>query len=262
MSVSIKYNGRCGNNIFQYVTARIFAEKNNLPIVTPLGCDLIKTNDNFRETKNSDKTIIINSGSFVNDEIPYYGDNIDYVFDDYFQNCRYINKNVELVKSFFQIPQYEKNDTDIVLSLRLDDKVHCGNFLEPENWDNAEIIHPDYYIKILEMESFDKVYLVVDKIKYEWEKKYMSYFDEYNPIVVSQTPYEDFNFMLKFNKIVTSVSTYSYWSAFLSNAQKIYTFKNAGFFGRPIRSHGSHVVDLWNIKNESISIDEKFYFGE
>ena len=42
MSVSIKYKGRCGNNIFQYVTAKIFAEKNNLLISTPLNCEILE----------------------------------------------------------------------------------------------------------------------------------------------------------------------------------------------------------------------------
>jgi hypothetical protein len=262
MSVSVKYYGRCGNNIFQYVTARIFAEKNNLPILTPLNCDILNEKKNSSIIGNTNKTVYINNSSFINDEILFNGNEYEYVFDDYFQNCRYINKNSELVKNFFTLPEYEKNTNDIVLSIRLDDKIHCGNISDPENWDSAEIIHPDYYKTILESESYNKVYIVVDKIKYEWEKKYMSNFDKYKPIIISQTPYEDFHFMRKFNKIITSVSTYSYWSAFLSDAEKIYTFKNSGFFGRPMRSHGNHVVDLWNIRNKSIVIDEKFYFGE
>jgi len=262
MSVSIKYKGRCGNNIFQYVTAKIFAEKNNLSISTPLNCEILELKKNSEVYNNKNKTIYITNNSFTDDEIPFSGEDCEYIFDDYFQNCRYINKNAEIVKNFFVLPEFEKNTQDIVLSVRLDDKVHSDNLSDPENWDRAEIIHPNYYKKILESEKFNKVYIVVDKIKYEWEKKYMSNFDEFNPIIVSQTPYEDFHFMRKFNKIVTSTSTYSYWAAFLSEAEKIYTFQNAGFFGRPMRSHGSHVVDLWDIKNQSITINEKFYFGE
>ena len=77
------------------------------------------------------------------------------IFDDYFQNCRYINKNAEIVKNFFVLPEFEKNTQDIVLSIRLDDKVHSDNLSDPENWDRAEIIHPNYYKKILESEKFN-----------------------------------------------------------------------------------------------------------
>jgi hypothetical protein len=122
-------------------------------------------------------------------------------------------------------------------------------------------MHPDYYTTVLDTETFKNVYIVVDKIKYDWEKKYMSYFEKYNPIIVTQTPYEDFEFIRKFNKIITSTSTFSYWSAFLSDAEKIYTFKMAGHLGINLRSHGPHVKELWNIKNKSITINEKFYFG-
>jgi hypothetical protein len=263
MPSQINYKGRCGNKIFQYVTARIFSEKNELNLLTKLDCDIVKTKQHkiFDDDTNGGK-IVMNNSSFVSDELNFYGKNSEYIFDDYFQNCVYINNNQELVMSFFDLPKFDKNTEDIVLNVRLDDKVHSNNLENPENWDNAEIIHPDYYKKILNSEKFNKVYIVVDEIKYEWEKKYISHFENYNPILVSKTPSEDFNFIRSFNKIITSVSTFSYWAAFLSDADKIYTFKNAGYLGRNIRSHGDHVKELWNIKNQSVVIDEKLYFGE
>lgn len=262
MSVQINYKGRCGNNIFQYVTARIFSEKNQLNLEQNLNCDVLKNSPNKTFEKIAkNNTIRLNNKSFVNDELTYQGD-YNYIFDDFFQNCIYINNNEDMVKTFFDLPKIEKNLKDIVLHIRLDDKVHSNDISNPESWDKAEIMHPDYYTSILDKENYDKVYIVVDNIKYKWEEKYMSYFNKYNPIIVSKTPYEDFHFMRSFNKIITSTSTYSYWSAFLSDAEKIYTFKKAGFFGNPIRSHGDHVKELWNIKNKSMPIDEKFYFGE
>jgi len=263
MPVQINYNGRCGNKIFQYVSARIFSEKNKLNLLTGLDCEIVKTkNHSLFDDDFFEKQILINESSFDLDELNFYGKNVKYIFDDFFQNCVYINNNQELVISFFDLPILDKNNEDIVLNVRLDDKVHSNNLENPENWDKAEIVHPDYYKKILDSETYKNVYIVVDKIKYEWEKKYMSHFDQYNPILVSKTPVEDFNFIRSFNKIVTSVSTFSYWAAFLSDADKIYTFKNAGYFGKNCNLHGSHVKELWNIKNKSITINEKFYFGE
>jgi len=262
MSVEIKYKGRCGNQIFQYVSARIFSEKNRLNLVSSLNCEILKTTNHkiFKEEE-EEGFQTLNNSFFVDDDLIPSGINTHYIFDDFFQNCVYINKNKELVSTFFDLEPVKKNYKDIVLSIRLDDKVHSNDLRNPESWDNAEIIHPDYYKRILDSESFEKVYIVVDEIKYDWEKKYMSNFDFYDPIIVSNSPKEDFNFLRSFNKIVTSISTYSYWAAFLSDAEKIYTFQKAGFLGKDSRSHGNHVKELWNIKNISIPIDEKFYFG-
>lgn len=263
MSVKINYKGRCGNNIFQYVTARIFAEKNNLNLSNTLNCDILKINQNNNfSNQPTNRTVFLRNNNFVNDDLPFYGIDVEYILDDFFQNCVYINKHKDLVKNFFKLPEVKKNNRDIVLSIRLDDKVHSNNRSNPETWDNAEIVHPDYYKKILETETYEKIYIVVDKLKYDWEYKYMSNFINYNPIIINGTSHDDFHFIRSFNKIVTSTSTYSYWAAFLSEAEKIYTFKNAGFLGNPMRSHGNHVKELWNIKNQSIVIDEKFYFGE
>jgi hypothetical protein len=263
MSVRIIYNGRCGNKIFQYVSARIFAEKNNLNLTTELDCELLKTKQSkvFEEPEIKNG-IAVNSNSFHDDEIEFQGNQFDYIFNDYFQNCIYINKYQDLIPTFFDLPSFQKNNEDIVLHLRLDDKVHTSDMTNPTDWSDAEIIHPDYYKKILDSEEFRNVYIVVDKIKYEWEKKYLQHFEKYNPIIISQTPTEDFMFMRTFNKIITSTSTFSYWSAFFSDAEKIYTLKNAGYLGMTTRSHGPHVKELWNIKNKSITVDEKFYFGE
>ena len=99
-----------------------------------------------------------------------------------------------------------------------------------------------------ERSPYEKVYIVVDDIKCEWEKTYLSYFKKYNPIIVTNTPKEDFFFLMSFNKIINSNSTFSYWASFFSDAEKIYTFKNAGFYGRN-KIHIEHTKNLCNIKN-------------
>jgi hypothetical protein len=263
MAVHVKYKGRCGNKIFQYVSARIFAEKNKLNLVTQLDCDLVKTTPHkIFDELNIQDSLTTNSNSFKNDEIECFGNHYNYIFDDFFQNCVFINKNQDLVKSFFDLPQIEKNTEDIVLHLRLDDMIHGTDITNPTDWGDSEIPHPNYYKRVLNSENYKKVYIVVDKIKYEWEENYLKHFNDFNPVIISQSPHEDFIFMRNFNKIITSISTFSYWSAFLSDAEKIYTLKNSGLVGINLRSHGPHVKELWNIKNKSITIDEKFYFGE
>ncbi len=263
MSVSIKYNGRGGNKIFQYVTAKIFCKKNELNLSSSLESELIETKENEKfEYETNGQIITLNHSSFSDDELVFQGRNKIYILDDYFQNCNYINNNLNLIDDFFQTKIFEKNYDDIVLHVRLDDKVHSKNLHTPESWDNAEIIHPNYYIGILEKEKFEKVYIVVDKPKFSWEEKYLNYFKKFNPIFVSNSSKDDFEFIRKFNKIINSTSTFSYWSSFFSDAEYIYTFKKSGYFGNPMKFHGPHVKNLWNIKNKSIVIDNEFYFGD
>ncbi len=264
MPVHINYKGRTGNKLFQYIAARVFSEKNNLNLVTDFpDTDIIKPNihKNYPTDGSERTTIRIDKSSFNNDEIIFSGNNIKYIFDDYFHNGDFFSNNYELIKTFFKIEKNEKNNKDIVLHLRLFDYLHGTDIENPTSWDLSEVIHPDYYINILDNESYEKVYIVVDDIKCEWEKKYLSYFKKYNPIIVTNTPKEDFFFLMSFNKIINSNSTFSYWASFFSDAEKIYTFKNAGFYGRN-KIHIEHTKNLCNIKNKSISVDEKFYFGE
>lgn len=265
MPASIKFNGRFGNNLFQYITTRIFCEKNCINLNTELNNDIVNFTNHkyFDDDLSSSTQIIINSQSYnENDELNFYGKNINYEFNDYFQNCNYINNNINLINKFFILPEIKKNNDDIVLHLRLDDYLHTNNISYPYDWNKSEIIHPNYYKNILKLENFNKLYIVVNNINYNWEREYLSNFNEYSPIFITQTPKEDFNFIRNFNKIITSNSTFCYWAAFLSDAEKIYTFNKTGYYGKDLIKHGEHVKNLDNIKNKSISINEDFYFGK
>jgi len=265
MPVYINYKGRSGNKLFQYIAARVFAEKNNLNLITEFpDKEIIIPHDHlhFPSDTLEKNTVVINTRSFnYDDEIIFSGHNIKYVFDDYFHNGNFFSKNCDLIKSFFKIPKKKKNKEDIVIHLRLFDYLHGTDLYNPTSWDLSEIIHPDYYTTILDMENYKKVFIVVDDIRCEWEKKYLTYFDKYNPIIINNTPQEDFIFLMGFDKIVNSNSTFSYWASFFSDASKIYTFKNTGFYGVN-KTHIEHTKNLCNIKNKSTPIDEKFYFGE
>lgn len=264
MSVQVIYSGRTGNKLFQYIAGRVFAEKNRLNLITEFpdsGLISPTPHKDFDNDRQSGRTVIVNKHSFDHeDEIRFHGHNTNYVFDDYFHNGDFFSKNCELIKTFFQIPSFEKNTKDIVLHLRLFDYLLGTDYYNPTSWSNSEIVHPDFYLTILEREEFENVYIVVDEIRCEWEKKYLAYFEKYNPIIVTKTPREDFNFLMSFDKIINSNSTFSYWASFFSDASKIYTFQRAGSYGPGIKR--DHVKNLNNIKNCSISIDEKFYFGE
>jgi hypothetical protein len=264
MPVHINYKGRTGNKLFQYVAARIFAEKNKLNLVTPFpDTDILQVKEHLNfEDNQINGYVNINTSSFKDDEIICNGNNINYTFDDYFHNGDYFSNNYEMVQSFFNFPKITPNTKDIVLHLRLFDYLHFTDLYNPTTWDYSEIIHPNYYLKILENEIFENVYIVVDEIRCEWEKKYLSFFDKFNPTIISTNPKNDFEFLMSFEKIINSNSTFSYWASFLGCGKKIYTFEKTGFYGKELKKVGEHVKNLHNIKNKAIVINEKFYFGE
>lgn len=83
----------------------------------------------------------------------------------------------------------------------------------------------EYYEKALSMAKYDKIYICTDDPNHE----YLKNFKKYNPIIIRhKDPYsweatiDDFAFIMSFNKIITSQSTFCWWAAFLSSATEIY----------------------------------------
>jgi len=264
MSISINYRGRFGNRMFQYIAARVFSEIYEINLISNIESEVIKTTEHktFDFNTQPTKEFKLHFDCFTNDDdFGFWGYDYRYIFNDFFQNSNFFNKHIDRIKSFFVLNNDNKNFDDIVMHVRLDDFIHSQNLENPETWDNSEIIHPDYYHEILKNENFKNLYIVHDQIKYEWEKKYLSQFDKYNPIFISNSPEHDFSFIMKFNKIINSNSTFSYWSSFLSNAEIIYTFKKTGFYGKNNKIHGPHIKNLDNLKNISKSLDFDFYFN-
>ncbi len=50
--------------------------------------------------------------------------------------------------------------------------------------------------------------------------------NSYNPVWVSKTIKEDFDFICQFDRIILSPSTFSWWSGVLSNSKEVYSYKH------------------------------------
>lgn len=263
MAVSINFRGRTGNKIFQYCAARVFAEQNGINLLTQLDCDIldIKPAPILEEIEELEVKVF-NDHNFDEETSLVGKSQTRFHFDGFFQNSNFMRLHRRQIKEFLNPQEVVTNYDDIVLHLRLDDFVKSNDYNNPESWERSEIIHPDYYQKILENETYNRVYIVVDKIKYGWEQKYLSNFKKYEPVIVSGDARSDFNFLRSFDKIICSNSTFSYWSAFLSNARTIYGFKDFGFYGRMKTSHGVHCKNLCTVTDDTNVIDSNFYFGE
>ena len=116
------------------------------------------------------------------------------------------------IKTFFQTQHNQSlNENDVVISLRLDDFIIMGG-------EKSDILPPEYYLNILEkeMEKGGRLFIVSDKIRLDWEKKYVEYFQKWNPIMVSEDLETDFALMRDCPILIHSNSTLCWMASFLS----------------------------------------------
>lgn len=270
MSVEIVYMGNTGNHAFQYFTSFIYCKKHNLKLITKPSENLLEIfkinfddeNNNIKNKLNLMTQKITATNYDENNEIMYYGEK-NYTFHDYFQNAEYINKNhiyllkyVKLINTIYNI-DYSINDNDILCILRM------GNFLHQGY--NSEIVHPNYFLNILENNNFNRVFFLIwSPNDIESVNKYLTYFSKYNIVLLKPDIIRnDLNLINKFKNIALSNSTLFWWGMFFCKNieyKTIYTPKYMGYLGlnNDFRSHGEHIKNLWNIRNLTIPINHKF----
>lgn len=219
--VNVIYQGRTCNNLFQYVFARILAEKNGLQMKKPW-----EHPEFISITEPVAGRTILNPTAYIDDQVK---------IEDWY-NMDYTQSHV-VIKGFFQYPElyipYKNkilswmflpemaagHEDDIVCHLRLDDYILLN-----------EVISPEWYAGILNRpeNAGKRVTVVFQQPKRNWEMEYINklkalcsrellfYFG--NDIV------RDFHFIRSFGTILCSNSSYCWWATFLSRAKKVYSF--------------------------------------
>lgn len=210
MGVQVKYQGRLGNHLFQYIAARLFAEENNLRL---LSC--LPQNDVVQCAPRAEGRRFYGAPKVVSDEDDIFDRSWDpghYAFNGYFQRSVWYHARREKVLKMIELrPVEEVNRNDIVINLRVDEDYRSLKWA----------IHPSWYLGILAQEKFDRLHIVADVRNEE----YLAAFREYDPVTVSSGPKDDWEYLRKFDRIVTANSTFSWWAAYFSRASRIYTFK-------------------------------------
>lgn len=105
---------------------------------------------------------------------------------------------------------------DLVIHVRLGDLI---NSPDKSGRDAAKLLFFDYFDIILSNIKFGRVFITSDSIEHELLRP----FDQYSPIYVFEPDHiKTLNLIRCFNRIAVSHSTYSWWAAYLSNAEEIY----------------------------------------
>ena len=224
--------GRTGNQIFQYLICKVIEIK--------IGHKYINYNELCIQNVKKEDLFIFNDENI--DDLLMNKNNIWYTIKDkyligegffqkseYFINLReqlleilysknnndywiYDNKKMFIKDFLFYENNFFFNNDDVVLSLRLDDFIQLP-------CKTSDIIPPSFYINILNDLTFKKLYIVCDKLRWNWEYNYLDFFKKWNPILIQGNVIHDASIMRDSKILFHSNSTLCWIMSFFSKTK-------------------------------------------
>ena len=226
--------GQFGNNLFQYFAAEIIKKIYGYDEVKPT----FQINLEFNTTMDDDKFKRVIT-AYMNGHKYELDTSKDILMMGFFQRSEIFLHERDYIRSLFNennmnnisnrikignIVKYqtkhtvESQENDLVLHVRLAGAFHWADFIDIEN-KTSQLYNPCDLKNIIKDISYDKLYIVCSEPKADWEKEYLSEFNDLNPTFISGILGDDFNFLLKAKKLITSASTMSWMAALLGNAE-------------------------------------------
>jgi hypothetical protein len=93
-------------------------------------------------------------------------------------------------------------------------------------WDDemkrSQIFDPEGLKEIISTIPHKTLYIVRNMPSLKWEKEYYEQFDSLNPIWINGNLGDDFDFLMKSSKLITSASCMSYLAAYFGNASEVH----------------------------------------
>lgn len=235
-------DARTGNCLFQYLACKLVQLLHGCEYKPIEECDVCHGNDNgdydaqvrvLNDETFYDNVILGKEGSLKNDcrGVLCHG---------YFQKgdwfCQYRDRLLDLLYSVESTEDYwifegrkvlirdllhSKHTCDfsggggragcagvVVVSLRLDDFIQwpCPT---------SDIVRPTFYTDILETIVFDKLYIVCDTIRHDWERAYIEHFQKWSPVLIQESLLHDCAVMRECPVLLHSNSTLCWLMSFL-----------------------------------------------
>ena len=245
-----KRDARTGNILFQYLLCKLISIKYGhiyVPIeeysekkedATMIYEDNVMDVLNHSDCRNQN---IICDGFFQKSEfyVPhrdeilnalYHPENNDYWFG--------YNGNKEFIKDFLICThKLQLEENDVVVSLRLDDFIQTPR-------ETSDIIPTEHYVTIIDNEiqsklldkygnkkSFNKLYIVCDRIRHDWERRYLEFFQKWGPILIQDDIMHDCALMRDCPILLHSNSTLCWFMSFLSRRKTMRYIPKTNFYG-------------------------------
>lgn len=209
--VEVKYIGGLGNRMFQYCLGRIIAETLGFKLkAEPL--------PGFSGTRQ-----LVDGNDFSDAPVQQLGGNqIDLaavlkdrtprrlILYGYFQRYEYYQPFKQQIRKQWLVPDLpppaRNPDREMVLNIRRGDYIQMG-------WATPF----EFFQRLVDAAECRQVSIVTDVPGDPFFRR----FRKYDPVIFHKTPLEDFCMLRSFKKMVISQSTFSWWAAFLSDAEEI-----------------------------------------
>lgn len=229
--IRVHPKGRLGNLMFQYALSRI--------IGTKLGC---ATDMDLPEFTNAH---MLGGSLYIGKPIVFTGHIIDLeaVFkitepiklSGFFQRTEYYVPYKEDIKKWFAVDKdYRKpGKNDLVVHVR------GGDLYRKKPNVNHHPCPYSYYKRIIDFAEYDKLFIVTENPK---DIVVQKIFAEHGGEIISQSPIEDYYFMLHATELALSPSTLAWWAAWLGES-KIVHFPQIGFWHPKVRTDVDLRVD-------------------
>ncbi len=172
----------------------------------------------YLNTENNHHTYLSDSENIGNDNIRLQG---------YFQDWE-LYKDVDQIKSYFNIPELDNNKDDLLLSLRI-----AGDF-QGDGESTCMIIDPDILVNLVSsvIGNYNKLVIISDV----YNDKIFDMFKGFAPKVVcrdGKSPNEDFKTILSYQNVIMPASTFTWWACYLGNCKTVYIPDSFGTMGIP-----------------------------
>lgn len=251
-----------GNNLFQYCFARLIAEKNNLNL-NHREIREFSISESKNPVDSNLKTVVIDDSNYIQAFNSDLSSN-NVIVSGYFEDYRIYKNNMQKIRSWFPLIK-KSDSNDLILHLRLQNrliqKTHHRNHISAEGYikginkfdfDRLHIITDakkwsNYTLQDLE-EIRHEVKIGPNPpsnspwVDIKQSKEYINHLIEglesLNPIVhcnnepviegsggLRSGHMKDFDFIRTFNNIMIFNSTFSWWAAFLSDAESVGTWE-------------------------------------
>jgi len=212
--IKVESSGRMGNKLHHFVFAKYVSQITNQTLIPERIEGFKHTYYNHEGSNDKDYNYIKTSQLDINNLNIYEiiknhdgGIIVDNMLAKYYNFSplsEYINEYLEIENEDSYV---KPSMNDLVIHVRLGDYKNIG-------W----VTDKTLFLKVVNEEEYDKCYIVTDAPNDEYLKE----FRDLGCVILSKSELEDFIFIKNANKICISKSTFSWLSAYLSNASKIY----------------------------------------
>lgn len=222
--ISIKYEGRLGNCLFQYAAARVFAQKFGLRIshesnhyLARMAGDLVKYVEEGMQIYGP--VIILDDSNYfqllVSDSVPQ----AHYVLSSGMQNPTFIQKCLSSMTEMINLADTEKEVGSLLVHIRLGD---CDG--------SPRRLPLGYYQDAIRKLSFSKGYICSDTMDHS---DVINLVEEFGLIPYDMPAVQILKNANQFDKMILSEGTFSWWLGSLANASEI-------MINRRLRDHQWH----------------------